>query len=77
MTTTEEYALAIATQAVRLYAESHPRPTQVNQSQAAEMLRLSRPTIRALLRRGSLKLNACGLIPIEAIDRIRAEPKAP
>lgn len=68
--------LELAAKAVQLYAETHPRPTHVNQSQAAEMLRLSRPTVRALLKRGSLRLNACGLIPIEAIDRIRAEPKA-
>lgn len=34
-------ALEIATRAVRLYAESHPRPPHVTQAQAGEMLRLS------------------------------------
>lgn len=65
-------ALDIATQAVRLYAESHPRPVQVNQSQAAEMLGISRPTVQALIRAGTLKLNSCGLIPIGEIDRALA-----
>lgn len=66
----------IALKAIQLYAEMHPRPTQVNQSQAADMLRLSRPTVRAMLTRGSLSLNECGMIPIELIDRVRAERKA-
>lgn len=66
----------IALKAIQLYAEMHPRPTQVNQSQAADMLRLSRGTVSALVRRGSLALNDCGMIPIEQIDRVRAERKA-
>lgn len=36
--TTDDRELRIATRAVRLYAESHPRPTQVTQTQAAEIL---------------------------------------
>lgn len=73
MPISESEALSIAANAVRMYAESHPRPHHVNQSQAAEMLNLSRPTVRALLHRGSLKLNECGMIPIEMIDRVRAD----
>lgn len=61
----------IAAEAVRRYAETHPRPTQVTQIQAAEMLGLSRDTVRKLVRRGTLRLNACGLIPIEQIDMAR------
>ena len=58
--------------AVRLYAESHPRPTQVNQLQAAEMLGLSRVTIGKMVRHGKLRLNKCNMIPIEQIDRALA-----
>lgn len=60
--------LEIAIQAVRYYAETHPRPSQVTQSQAAEMLGLSRPTISKLIRNGILSLNKCGLISITQID---------
>lgn len=68
--------LETAIKAVQLYAETHPRPTHVNQGQAAEMLNLSYPTIRKLVRCGTLPLNDFGLIPIEAIDRARASRKA-
>lgn len=71
---TEE--LKIALEAVRLYAEMHPRPTQVTQTQAAQMLGLSRITVGKLLRNGTLKLNSCGLIPIEVVDAARALRKA-
>lgn len=68
--------LQIALAAVRLYAETHPRPTQVTQTQAAQMLGLSRITVAKLLRSGALSLNACGLIPIEMVDSARAARKA-
>lgn len=68
--------LDIAIKAVRAYAEMHPRPTQVNQTQAAQMLGLSHPVVRKLVRNGVLPLNDCGLIPVEAIDRARASRKA-
>ena len=64
----EADALRIAKHAVRLYAETHPRPTQVNQIQAAEMLGLSRVTIGKMVRTGKLRLNGCGMIPITQID---------
>jgi len=63
-------ALDIALKAVRLYAETHPRPSQVTQLQAAEMLGLSRHTVAKLIRTGELKLNRCGLISISEIDRV-------
>lgn len=66
-------ALDIAEQAIRRYAESHPRPSQVNQRQAADMLNLSESTVSKLVRRGTLKLNRCGLIPISEIDRVLSE----
>lgn len=64
-------SLDVAVQAIKIYAEMHPRPTHVTQVQAAEMLHMSRDTVRKLIRHGVLKLNACGLIPIEQIDAAR------
>ncbi|MFJ1214533.1 DNA-binding protein [Burkholderia pyrrocinia] len=61
--------LSIAILAVQLYAERHPRPLQVTQLQVAEMLGISRWTVSKMVKGGQLKLNRCGLIPIEQIDR--------
>lgn len=60
--------LAVALKAIELYAASHPRPAHVTQKQAAEMLGRSEPTIRKMVQFGTLKLNACGMIPIAHID---------
>jgi excisionase family DNA binding protein len=60
--------LTIATRAVQLYAERHPRPCQVNQKQAADMLGVSARTVYNMIKAGTLKLNKCGMIPIELID---------
>ncbi len=68
----EERELRIATLAVRLYAETHPRPTQITQQQAAEMLGVTSRTVRNYIRAGKLRLNDCGYLPIEAIDAIRS-----
>lgn len=62
--------LAIATKAVQLYAETHPRPPHVTQKQAAEMLGVSRPTVSRMVASGSLTLNGVGLIPIHQIDAL-------
>lgn len=62
----------IAFRAVQLYAETHPRPTQVTQAQAAEMLGVSTRTIQRYIRAGTLRLNKCGQVPIEAVDALRA-----
>lgn len=62
--------MAIAVAAVRHYAETHPRPPHVTQSQAAEMLGLSRATVSRMVRSGTLKLNRCGLIPIAEVDAV-------
>lgn len=64
--------LETARRAVQLYAESHPRPTQVTQKQAAEMLGRSRRHVYDLVQAGVLRLNACGMIPIEQIDAVRS-----
>ena len=60
--------LTIAAAAVRLYAESHPRPIQVTKTDAAKMLGISRPTVDSLIRAGTLSLNRFGKIPISQID---------
>lgn len=70
---TEQDALDIAVRAVSIYAARHPRPNQVTATQAAEMLGLSRPTVRKLMDAGKLRYNQCGLIPIEQVDRLLAE----
>ena len=67
MTNHDPIDIAIA--AMRLYAETHPRPPHVTQAQAAEMLGLSAPTVRRLVRSGVLRLNRAGMIPIGEIDR--------
>ncbi|UEP21389.1 DNA-binding protein [Burkholderia ambifaria] len=62
-------ALDIARRAVQLYAETHPRRPHVTQMQAAEMLGISRWTVSKMVKVGTFRLNRCGLIPIEQIDR--------
>jgi hypothetical protein len=64
--------LRIAARAVQLYAETHPRPTQVTQTQAATMLGVHPKTIRNYIAAGKLALNGCGLIPIGAVDALLA-----
>lgn len=60
----------------RIPSRNGARPLHVNQSQAAEMLNISRPTLSKLVKSGKIKLNACGLIPIDLIDSIAAETKS-
>lgn len=62
-------ALEIAIKAVEIYATQHPRPSQVTQEQACEMLGLSHVTVRKLIRAGTIKLNGCGKIAMSEIDR--------
>lgn len=65
-------AVEIAFQAVRLFAETHPRPVHVTQSQAAEMLDLSRTTVHRLVKAGALRLNGAGMIPTAEVDKVIA-----
>jgi DNA-binding NtrC family response regulator len=62
--------LEVATKAVQIYAESHPRPPHVNITQAADMLGLSRKTVTNRVKAGEIRINALGLIPIGEIDRV-------
>ena len=61
---------------ITIYDGMRPNPTQVSQTQAADMLKKSHPIVRKLVRSGVLPLNDCGQIPIEAIYRARASRKA-
>ncbi|HDR9834665.1 helix-turn-helix domain-containing protein [Burkholderia multivorans] len=74
MTQLEELKLAM--QAVKLYAESHPRPSHVTQAQAAEMLGVTARTVHTLVRTGKLKLNGLGRIPITQVDELLAARNA-
>lgn len=67
--------IEIALKAVQLYAEMHPRPPHVTQTQAADMIGMSRETIRKMIRQGRISTNEAGMIPISEIDRVLA-PKA-
>ena len=64
--------LEIAVKAVQLYAESHPRPSSVNLTQASEMLGISRKTLSDRVKKGWIGLNALGQIPTSEIDRVLA-----
>lgn len=64
--------IEIAEYAARRALEARPRPSQVTQEQAAEMLGLSHVTVRKLIRSGKIKLNGCGRIPVSEIDRVLA-----
>ncbi|KVO22819.1 hypothetical protein WJ74_34935 [Burkholderia ubonensis] len=68
----EEQILQIAHRAVHLFEQQPPRPVHVTQSQAADMLGLSRVTIGKMVRTGELRLNSCGRIPIAEIDWFHA-----
>lgn len=66
---TEQTLIECAAKAVQIYAEQHPRPSQVTMVQAAQMLGLSAQTISKMVRQGRLPLNGLGMIPITEIDR--------
>lgn len=67
-----EQQLDTAIAAVRIYAETHPRPLHVTQEQAAEMLDMHATTVRRMIRAGTIKLNGAGKIPMSEIDRVLA-----
>lgn len=64
--------LALVEFAMRRVIEARPRPSSVTQTQAAEMLGVSRPTVTKLVRSGKLKLNGLGQIPVAQIDKLLA-----
>lgn len=64
--------LNVAMKAVELYAARSPRPSQVTQEQAAEMVGVSPATISRMVKAGIIKLNKFGRIPTEEIDKALA-----
>jgi hypothetical protein len=66
---TEDILIECARRGAQLYAEQHPRPAQVTQVQAAQMLGLSAQTVGRMVREGRLPLNKLGYIPISEIDK--------
>ena len=46
------------------------RPSQYNIQDAADELSLHRNTVSKMIKSGDLKLNACGKIPAEQIDKL-------
>lgn len=68
LTISQNAMLELAFQAVRLYAETHPRPLHVTLGQAAEMLGVPMDSLMKLMSGKKLRLNECGLIPIGDID---------
>lgn len=67
---TEEQVLLIAKRAVDLFEKQPKRPPHVTMTQAAEMLGVSRRTISNMIASGRLRLNRCGRIPIEEVDKL-------
>lgn len=59
------------TKVIQLFRAACPMPTQVTQTQAAEMLGLSRSSVSKLVKSGILKLNKCGMIPTEQVLEAR------
>ena len=53
---------------LRMYAETHPRPSHVTQKQGAQMLGISAATMSRLVKFGTIKLDKCGMVPIGQID---------
>lgn len=64
----------IVRKVVQEYSTKYPRPPCINQSQAAQMLGVSRPTIRKMLTDGRLSENTLGYIPISQIDALLEIP---
>lgn len=72
LTISQNAMLELAFQAVRLYAETHPRPLHVTLGQATEMLGIPMDSLMKLMSGKKLRLNECGLIPIGDIDQVIA-----
>ena len=59
---------AVVEAIARMPKGDSPRPFQVTQGQAAEILRVSRATVSKMVKSGAFTLNKCGMIPISQID---------
>jgi len=65
----EAAVMRVVVKAIELYVARHPRPSQVTQEQAAEMVGVSRATINRMIKAGVLTLNKFGKVPVEEIDK--------
>jgi hypothetical protein len=77
MAITESEALAIAEEAARRALAARPTPSCVNLTDAAEILSVSRPTARRMLRETGLMPNAGGKYRIEDVWRVRGPISGP
>ena len=77
MAITESEALAIAEEAARRALAARPTPSCVTLSDAAEILSVSRPTARRMLREGKVMPNSAGKYRIEDIWRMRGPIAGP
>lgn len=71
MAITESEALAIAEEAAKRALAARPAPSCVTLTDAAEMLSVSRPTARRMLRDAGAAANAAGKYRIEDVWRAR------
>lgn len=72
LTMTSEVIDLIDSAIERVFAKK-PRPSLVNQKQAAEMLCVSEATMSKWVRTGRIRLNKAGYISITEIDRMLEE----
>jgi hypothetical protein len=77
MAITESEALAIAEEAARRALAARPTPSCVSLTDAAEILSVSRPTARRMLREATIMPNAAGKYRIEDIWRVRGPISGP
>lgn len=71
MSITEAEALEIARRAAELALAARPAPSCVTLTDAAEMLGVSRPSARKMLREAGIMANAVGKYRIEDVWRAR------
>lgn len=77
MTISESEALAIAIRAAEIALAARPAPSTITLGQAAEVLGVSRPTARRMLRGAGIFVNAGGKYRIEDVWRARGALPAP
>lgn len=77
MSISESEAMAIAEEAAKRALAARPTPSCVTLTDAAEMLDVSRPTARRMLREAAIMPNAGGKYRIEDVWRVRGPISGP
>lgn len=77
MAISEPEALAIAEEAARRALAARPVPSCVSLTDAAELLSVSRPTAKRMLRAAGVSPNASGKYRIEDVWRVRGPISGP